>query len=109
MRRGRPPSRNGRDRTPPPSFGSRPESPAESTDERQMLLDVERNIANLEKTFTDSRRPSGRQDDGRGRKDDGGGAVGRTHGKGLFRYSSSFGSDRDVADGGGGGGNDRKR
>jgi len=84
-------------------FSSRPESPTESTDERQMLLDVEQNIANLEKTFTDSRRLGERQEDS---ENNGGKEVvsgSRTHKKGLFRYSS-FGSDKDA-----GNGNDRKR
>lgn len=88
-------------------FSSRPESPTESTDERQMLLDVEQNIANLEKTFTDSRRLDERQQDNEnsGEKEvvGSGGGGSRTYKKGLFRYSS-FTSDKD-----GGSGNDRKR
>lgn len=97
-----------RNRT-PSLFSSRPESPTESTDERQMLLDVEQNIANLEKTFTDSRRLGERKQDNEnnGGKEvavgGGGGGGSRTPKKGLFRYSS-FSSDKDV-----GGGNDRKR
>ncbi|XP_022168096.1 otoferlin-like isoform X2 [Myzus persicae] len=97
-----------RNRT-PSLFSSRPESPTESTDERQMLLDVEQNIANLERTFTDSRRLGDRQQDNEnsGGKEvvggGGGGGGSRTAKKGLFRYSS-FSSDKDV----GGGGNDRK-
>lgn len=75
-----------------------------------MLLDVEQNIANLERTFTDSRRLGDRQQDNEnsGGKEvvggGGGGGGSRTAKKGLFRYSS-FSSDKDV----GGGGNDRKR
>lgn len=71
-----------------------------------MLLDVQQNIANLEKTFTDSRRVCGLQDDDRVGKDsnDGcGSGNGRTNKKGLFRYSS-FNSVRDAS----GGGTDRK-
>lgn len=78
-------------------FSSRPESPTDSTDERQMLLDVEQNIANLEKTLTDSRRPD---DEYGGVKDNGGGSSGKAHSKKLF---SSFSSDKDA------GGSDRKR
>jgi len=94
-----------RNRT-PSLFSSRPESPTESTDERQMLLDVEQNIANLERTFTDNRRLGERQQDteNNGGKEVVVGAGSRTAPKkGLFRYSS-FSSDKDV-----GGGNDRKR
>lgn len=86
-------------------FSSQPESPTDSTDERQMLLDIERNIANLEKTYTDGRRST---DGDRGHRDDENGSGGckagesRTHKKGLFRYSS-FTSDKDT------GANDRKR
>lgn len=92
-------SSNGRNRT-SSLFSSRPESPTESTDERQMLLDVEQNIANLEKTFCDSRRSNDRQEDetGGGGKD----GVDRAHKKGLFRYSS-YNVDKDAS------GNDRKR
>jgi len=71
-----------------------------------MLLDVEQNIANLERTFTDSRRLGERQQDNEnngGKEVVGGGGGSRTPKKGLFRYSS-FSSDKDV-----GGGNDRKR
>ncbi|KAE9538073.1 hypothetical protein AGLY_006045 [Aphis glycines] len=71
-----------------------------------MLLDVEQNIANLEKTFTDSRRLDERQQDNEnnGEKEvvGSGGGGSRTHKKGLFRYSS-FTSDKDA-----GSGNDRK-
>lgn len=90
-------------------FSSRPESPTDSTDERQMLLDVEQNIANLEKTFTDNRRLAGGdwQEDGGGggggSSDSAGCAVtagtGRTHKKGLF---NRFNSEKDT-------GNERKR
>ncbi|VVC45932.1 Hypothetical protein CINCED_3A016890 [Cinara cedri] len=86
-------------------FSSRPESPTESTDERQMLLDVEQNIANLERTFTDNRRLGGcgeRQEDGGGGGSSdsaGGGALtgtGRTHKKGLFnRFNSDKGTGID--------------
>ncbi|XP_025413884.1 otoferlin-like isoform X4 [Sipha flava] len=95
-------SGNGSQNRTPSLFSSRPESPIESTDERQMLLDVEKNIANLEKTFTDSRKMGERQDDedvAGGAKDSAG--RGRTSKKGLFRYSS-FTSDKD------GGGVERK-
>lgn len=89
-------------------FSSRPESPTESTDERQMLLDVEQNIANLEKTFTDNQRLGGgggggggdRQEDGQGGggSNDGAGCAvtagtGRTHKKGLF---NRFNSEKDA-------------
>lgn len=88
---------SGRNRT-PSVFSSRPESPTDSTDERQMLLDVEQNIANLEKTLSDGRRPD---DDYGGSKDNGGGgSSGKTNSKKLF---SSFGSDKEE------GKNDRKR
>lgn len=73
-----------------------------------MLLDVQKNIANLEKTFTGSRMLSERRDDNSGEKDSGDGAgtagSGIIHKKGLFRYSS-FNSDKDAT----GGGIDRKR
>lgn len=95
----------GRDRT-PSVFSSRPESPTDSTDERQMLLDVERNIANLERTYTDSRKATGsggehREDEAEnGGGGGGGGSESRTQKKGLFRYSSFTTAD---------GANDRKR
>lgn len=86
-------------------FSSQPESPTDSTDERRMLLDIEQNIANLEKKFTDSRRSRDgnyeRQDNENG---SGNCKVGesKTHKKGLFRCSS-FASDKDTS------ANDRKR
>lgn len=94
-------SSNSRNRT-SSLFSSRPESPAESTDERQMLLDVEQNIANLEKTFCDSRRTSERPDDETGGGGGGKDGVDRTPKKGLFRYGS-YNADKDTT------GNDRKR
>ncbi|XP_050432533.1 otoferlin-like isoform X3 [Adelges cooleyi] len=66
-------------------FSSRPESPTESTDERQMLLDVQQNIANLEKSFI-----SGQRSDGGGAEPSGSVQDGKTHKKGLFRYSSFY-------------------
>lgn len=70
-----------------------------------MLLDVQQNIANLEKTITDSRRVCERQDSDRVEKDDDcGSGNSRTNKKGLFRYSS-FTSDRDTSSRG----TDRKR
>lgn len=73
-----------------------------------MLLDVEQNIANLEKTFSDGRRlgSSGADDETDGPMAAGGGSGGRSCKKGLFRYSS-FHSDKNG--GGGGAVTDRKR
>ncbi|XP_050539137.1 otoferlin-like isoform X2 [Daktulosphaira vitifoliae] len=61
-------------------MSSRPESPLNSMDERQMLLDVEQNIANLEKTFTNNKYMCSDNIDN--------GSIGKTHKKGFFRYSS---------------------